>query len=95
MEPQARWNFPVSRPRICDATQYRYCLLGADFLASCAMGSYADQYFSLSPKERQVVTLACKAGDTALTRQLLLLHFPKTGPQEIPSLLKEIRGLAA
>jgi hypothetical protein len=59
------------------------------------MGSYVDQFFSLEPKEREALTAACKAGDTPLSRQLLLLHFPKAGPQEIPSLIKEIRGLAA
>jgi len=52
-----------------------------------------DQYFTLTDKERQIITSAAKTGDNPLTRQLLSLYFPKLSAEEIVTLMKDLRGL--
>ena len=54
-----------------------------------------DLYFSLQENERNIVKSAAKTGDSPMTRQVLQLYFPKLAPQDIATLIKELRGVAS
>jgi len=59
------------------------------------MNKHLESYMSLNETERQIVKTAILAGDSKLTRSVLLLYFPKLSPQEIAVFIRHLRTLSA
>jgi hypothetical protein len=57
------------------------------------MIQHLETYMSLGATQRQLVKTAVRAGDTKLTRSLLLLYFPKLSAADIPSVMDAVRNL--
>ena len=59
------------------------------------MTTNIDLYLSLQENERNIVKSSAKTGDSPMTRQVLQLYFHKLEPQDIATLIKELRGVAS
>ncbi len=57
------------------------------------MSLFMDRYLSLNKTERAIVRTAAMSGDSPLTRQMLQLYFPKLSPEEITTLMGDLRAL--